>query len=404
MCDLWDISCKAGEAASAAVGPMLAATVKEAITTMVVESVAWWVHLPSPDVTNPATVLRQWMLPFTALVATGGILWQALLMIVTRKGEPLANVVKGVFATALWGGIAVIGTNALVGFADSYSTWLLLQGLDGNVDALADRIGHLLIPGVVPPGLIIIIGAVEMIAAVVQAVLLLFRNAAIIILTGLLQLAAAGSFTSGTANWLRKILTWHLALILYKPMAATIYAVGFMLVGDDDNQSLTVWLSGVGMLGLSIVALPAMLRFFNWTVGAVQTQGGGLGMLAAAGAAGVHGAASMRGVLDHARDMDRRYGGPPPPSAPPGGSGAGRGAPTSPPSYTGPAPAAASSATTTSATATTTTAGATTAAGAAASGPAAPIVAGTVAAGAATVGTVKAAANTATRGTDGGTS
>jgi hypothetical protein len=163
---------------------------------------------------------------------------------------------------------------------------------------------------------------------------------------------------------------------------------------------------------MSIVALPAMLRFLNWTVGSVQNSGGGsLSMLAAAGAAGIHGTASLRGVTDHARDMERRYTSPGPASPPAGGaSGSGTGTPTvSPPAYTGPpagtspAPAAASAgtaATTAPAGGTAATAGTGAAAGgsatttaAAASGPAAPVVAGAAVVGQTTVGTVKKAAD-----------
>jgi hypothetical protein len=284
----------------------------------------------------------------------------------------------------------VAGTNLLLEFSDSYSSWVLAAGLDGNIDALAERMLAMIAvsPGA---GLALISSPLVMLAVVFQLVLLMFRNGAVVILTGLLQLAAAGSFTNGTSSWLRKLLSWHLALVFYKPMAATIYAIAFMLIGDQGN-ALQTWLTGVGMLGLSIIALPAMLRFLNWTVGGIQSGGGSLGMLAAAGAAGIHGAASLRGVTDQARDMERRYTSPGP-TSPPGGAASvsGTATPTaSPPAYTGPPAGGTAAMAGTGAAA---GGSATTGAAAAASGPAAPVVAGAVTVGQATVGTVRKAAD-----------
>ncbi|GGM88089.1 hypothetical protein ACFFX1_34240 [Dactylosporangium sucinum] len=240
-----------------------------------------------------------------------------------------------------------------------------------KTDALAERMQLLLAP--MPPGmsavLVITVGFLALLASLTQAMLLLFRNGAIIILAGMLQLAASGTFTAGTSNWLRRVLGWLLALVFYEPFAATSYGVAFMLVGDRANKDIATWLTGIGMLVLSLVALPAMMRFFNWTVGAVQQAGNSGGMLAAAGAAGLHAVAAHRGAsgygaTEYARDMTRRN-----PPSPSGGTGSGAPKPT-PPTFTGPAPAAgaaAGSATTAAAAATS-----------AAAGPAAPVVAGVV--------------------------
>jgi hypothetical protein len=306
-------------------------------------------------------------------------------------------------AVALWGAVAVAGTNVLLAFSDSYSTWVLVAGLDGDTDLLVDRLVMLLIPSAaLSPGLVAIVGAVVTFAVFAQVVVLLFRNGAVIILTGLLQFAAAGAFTAGTSGWLRKVLTWHLALIFYKPLAATIYAIAFMLVGHDGND-LHVWLTGIGMLTMTIIALPAMLRFLNWSIGGIQTSSGSVGMLAAAGAAGAHAAASIRGVTGHASDMQRRYADTGPTFGAGSGGGGSAGGRTGPPVFTGvPATTAATAGTATGATAasgaTTGAAGATTATAAAAAGPAAPVVAGVVMAGQATAGAVRKGADTAARG------
>jgi hypothetical protein len=442
MCAPFDLSCHAANAVADGANSMLeilVEAIKDAIAAQLVTSVTWWVFVPSPDVSTPAQTLQQWMLPLTALIATGGILWQALLMVITRKGEPMIGVLKGLVSVALWGAIAVGGTNLLLRAGDAYSIWVLTAGLDGNIDALGGRLIALLVPGNAMIGLALLVGPIVAIAVFVQLALMFFRSGAIMILTGLLQLAAAGAFTTGTSGWLRKILSWHLTLILYKPMAATIYAIAFMIMGDEDND-LQVWLLGVGMLGMTIIALPAMMRFLSWMVGGMQSGSGGIGMLAAAGGAGMHAAASMRGVNDQARDMERRHSsssGPSPSTGSPSG-GSGAGSPSaSPPSYTGPAPSTAGTGATPIAGAAGATVGGTGAAGsagagagaagagtgagagaaagaggaaaggaaaggatagaAAATGPAAPVVAGVVMAGQAVVGKAKQAADETTK-------
>jgi hypothetical protein len=423
MCDAWDLKCQFKEGATEVAGAVadtmigqLAFMIKEAQSTVITSTVTWWLYLPPVNVESApaAQTLQEWMLPFALLIAVGGIMWQSLLLIINRKGEPLVTVVKGLFTTALWGAVSLTGTQMVLRACESYTEWVLTRGMDCDpgigqdaackTDALASRIQLMLTPaGGMANILIIIVGLFVLIASIMQAMLLLFRNGAIIILAGMLQLAASGTFTAATSNWLRRVLGWLLALTFYEPFAATSYAVAFMLIGDPENKDIATWFTGAGMLGLSLVSLPAMMRFFNWTVGAVQQSGNSAGMLAAAGAAGLHAVASRQGVsgmtaTDYARDMDRRY----PPASGGGGGGGGSGSPwPTPPTFTGPSPTApattpaatsTSAASTASTASTTATAGATTAgAGAAgagagagavgasaAAGPAAPVVAGVV--------------------------
>jgi len=446
MCDLWDLQCQAGETAAGITGTVaatmvahLTAMVSDSLSALIVATTTWWLHLPTTDVgTSPtARTLQEWMLPFAALVAVGGMFWQSLLMIINRKGEPLLTVVKGLFATAVWGAVAITGTQLLLDACQNYTEWVLTRGLGCDpgigqdaackTDALAERLTLMLAPAPGLAGIIALVGGfLVLIAGLVQAVLLLFRNGAIIILAGLLQLAAAGTFTAATSNWLRRVLGWLLALVFYQPFAATCYAVAFMLIGDRANTDLSTWLTGVGMLALSLVALPAMMRFFTWTVGAVQSAGNPAGMLAAAGAAGLHAAASLRSptsatsMAEYTRDLDRRYT-PNPSGGTSGSSGTGAPRPT-PPVFTGPSPSggaspagaatggaspAAGASTAGGATAggTSAASGATTGSAAtgaaAAAGPAGVVVTGVVAGAKGAAGAARGAADTAVRGTEG---
>jgi hypothetical protein len=263
-------------------------------------------------VASPATQLRAWILPITILVATLGLLWQAILLTVTRKGEPLLQALRGLGTLALWSAVGIVGTQLALKASDAYTVWILKQAIVGDspnpVDSLGTALSSLspaeafgvLLLGVLFNFLILII-------VVVQLILMVFREASVIILAGLLQLAAAGSFTRLTSGWLPKVTGWMLALVCFKPMAATVYAVAFLLLGSDGVRNSIV---GLAVLLLALFALPVAMKFFNWTTGTINTGPSTVGMLGTAGAAGMHAASSMRGaggyhVGDHASYMDQ---------------------------------------------------------------------------------------------------
>ncbi|MEW2385746.1 hypothetical protein AB0873_27155 [Micromonospora sp. NPDC047707] len=294
---------------------------------------------------GPAQQLRGFMLPITILVLVGGLVWQGITIVISRKGEPLLQAVRGMWNTALWGSIGVAGTHLILKAGDSYSMWLLNDAVFKDSDkppnaAMSEALGALLLPGAaVAPLVMILVGVVVILAAVVQTILMVFREGSVVILAGLLQLAAAGSVTRGTSQWLHKTLGWSLALALYKPAAVSVYATSFVMMRGNGRD----WLMGLGMLALSVIALPALMKFFTTFTGGVASGGGGLGMFGAGAAAGLHAASSVRGAVgghsagEHARYLDSRgpgsgggsgngpTGAMPAPSAPSptGGSGGG---------------------------------------------------------------------------------
>ncbi|MEU3455389.1 hypothetical protein ABZ671_17590 [Micromonospora sp. NPDC006766] len=266
------------------------------------------------DAGGPAQQLRGFMLPITILLLVCGLIWQGITIVITRKGEPLLQAVRGIWNTALWGSVGVAGTHLVLKVGDSYSMWLLNEAIfkDSNQppnETMSAALGGLLLPGAaVAPFVMILIGIVVILAAVVQTILMVFREGSVIVLAGLLQLAAAGTVTRGTSQMFQKTLGWSLALALYKPAAVSVYATSFVMMRGNGRD----WLMGLGMLALSIIALPALMKFFTIFTGSVASGGGGLGMAGAGAAAGLHAASSVRGAIgghsagDHARYMDSK--------------------------------------------------------------------------------------------------
>jgi hypothetical protein len=295
-------------------------------------SASWWVMVPSislyPDAhnTNPHAApidavahLHALIMPITMVVAVGGMLWNGLLMVLSRKPAPLVNVIRGLWNTALWAAVGIFGTQLLLAGSDALSNYVISTALKsvGN-PSFAKRLSVMLVPvtgqpGGLPVGMVILVGGIATFCAFVQAILMLFRDGSVLILAACTPLAASGSFANATNGWKNKVLSWQLALIFYKPMAAIVYAVSIWLTGENTSTDPRVLLFGVAMMIVALVALPVLLKFFNWTVGSLQNGGGGLGMFATAGAAGAHAAASLRGggtgVNEHARYISDTFGG-----------------------------------------------------------------------------------------------
>ena len=143
---------------------------------------------------------------------------------------------------------------------------------------------------------------------------MLFRQGALVVLAGVLPLAAAGMLTPATRTWFRRVTGWMLALIFYKPAAAAVYATAFTMIGAG-KDTRTV-LMGFAMVFLSLLALPVLMRLFSWTTGHVADSAGGGGFLQTAlgGAVAIGalrgwtGGSGGSGAVEQARLVSARLG------------------------------------------------------------------------------------------------
>jgi hypothetical protein len=308
-------------------------------------TVGWWLNIPSIDLaSSPATRIRSLVLAISAVVAVAGMIWGGIRIAVTRKGDAAWDITTGLIRLAAVAALAFALPQLLLNFGDSFSKWALDSAVSGSV---ADRMmGLARMGGITAPGAVIFAAMLMILAGTAQAVLMFLREGAIVILSGVLILAAAGGFNPATKMWFPKVSGWLLGLIFYKPFAALTYAAAFYMIGDDTNDPRTVFV-GLTMLMLSIVALPVMIRFFSWAAPAAVQSGSGLGGAAAAiGGVGVA-ALSLRGAAGGGTATDqanriRSDLGPVTPRPPNGTGGAGGGyspPPTGgPPNGSGPGP------------------------------------------------------------------
>jgi len=386
-CDWWDLTCKAGEAASSAVGDAiqnLADSVVEAFGKVVASLGTVWVNIGTPDLTNdggPSSVTAgasdpsvqgitdvlgyvTWIslaVAVISLMTLGGLvavrmrrgegmaavgrvglilgavvlisaasslvsaalpdgpvgsagtvaflqssLWWyvgagAVLSVIVgaarmaweQRAEPGRDLVRSLLTLIVVAGAGVTITGLLVTAADGFSIWIINNSLGCDVREGGACFGSNMVnlmalggAGGLGPLLMIILGLVAILASVVQILLVVARSAMLVVLTGILPLAASATNTEMGRQWFKKCVAWLVAFILYKPAAAIVYAAAFQLVGTDvfadDGSGLLSAVTGLMLMVIALFALPALMRFVTPMVGAMS--GGGSGGAAAMGA------------------------------------------------------------------------------------------------------------------------
>jgi hypothetical protein len=306
----------AGSAASAGASDVLggiASAVQAGIAWMITQTITWWVQVPSPDLAAEPVVgqLQQWILPIAVAVAVLGVIMAGGRMALTRKANPLMDVGSGLVVIAATSAVGVLLPTLLLRAGDAWSSWVLQESTGGQ---FASRLTGVLTLNGATPAVVVVLGIVAIIISAIQAVLMFFRQGALVILAGMLPLAAAGTMTPATRAWPRRVTGWMLALIFYKPAAAAVYATAFTMIGTGKGTRTV--LMGFAMVGMSLLALPVLMRFFTWSTGHVadSAAGGGFLQTALSGAVaigalrGSAGGSGGSGAVEQARLVSARLG------------------------------------------------------------------------------------------------
>lgn len=267
----------------------LAAQASESAAEMLRTLVAGWLTLPGPQVSadsGPVALLRAYTNWATAAIAVGAVLVAAIRLAWERNGREAASLVRGLVMMVVLTGAGVPAVRLLVEIGDSYSDWILDSAAGGDLGArllaLSPAAAGSALSGLTP---LVVIGVSLMLImiAITQVLLLLAQNAGLILLAGALPLVAAAGVSGGGRMVRDRYLTWLLALILYKPAAATVYAAALWTLGK--GQDLMTLFAGVVMLAMALVALPALMRLLTPAVSAVSGGSASAGVGAATGAA-----------------------------------------------------------------------------------------------------------------------
>ena len=358
-----------------------------------------------PSFTSEHQSNAQWLAGQTeylaGILAVVSLMIGGMMLMWQRKAEPLKDILAMLIRLILIsaGGVSLVAL--LSQASDEWSAWMLDEATAGSFN---DNLIALfaLNPFSRHSGILmaILFGLLAIIAGAIQVVLFMIRQPFLILMVGLWPLSAAATNTDWGRQWFSKLTGWIAAFLLYKPAVAIIFALGLKMMKPDTSDiadGMLNFIQGLLLIGMSMVALPALVKFIVPSTASLGSGGGGGVAAALGGIAGMKVASgSGEGGARGAGSSGGSQG-----ASPSGASGAG--------AASGGASGAGGQVGAGASTGANTSAGAAGSAGggaasggaAAAAGPAAPVV---LAAGAAAQGAAAAAQGAADSVTDGGQS
>lgn len=284
--DNW-IGCKAGEIVDGAVGSAvdsgaenLGQAMMGAWDSIMKSFLTSWLNvglLVDLDAGSVSWLTAQLQV-ISILLATVGLMVAAIWTMVHHRGEKAVRVIKSMFAVVLVSTLGVGLLQVVITGGDAFADWIL-----DSAGVTVDNQAQFIQQGIAAaPGLNIIAGIFGVIATMIQWGIMLVRSALLPLLVGVWPVAAAASMIGGAEQAFSKITTWIIAFVLYKPVAAIVYAYAWKTKSGEDGLGGIV--NGLILIVLAVVALPAMMRLIAPGTSAMGGSGGG-GMALAGGAA-----------------------------------------------------------------------------------------------------------------------
>jgi len=308
-------------------------------------ALTFWMKVPNERLSNGGqlfekindyTYQAQILLLIVSIILSGVRLAEA------RRGAVLAEAAESfrmfarvIFSSWMLGAVIVAGTQA----SDRFSAWVIQDATNGQAKNIAELMVKTSKLQAFSPGLVLIIAIVGLLGALAQIVLAIVRQGLLVVAAGVLPLAAAASGTNMGKGSYQKLLSWIIAFMLWKPVAAIVYMIAFVAAGNTNDSTAAGgvpdadqaqrMLVAIVLLGSVAFVLPTLMRLVAPAVGMVGQGGSGLGATGgvilgamALGAVGTKAVAFRGGgAATGAPGYVNRSGGP----RPPGGAGRGGG-------------------------------------------------------------------------------
>ncbi|WP_314216596.1 hypothetical protein [Pseudarthrobacter equi] len=270
----------------------LAKAIMEGMSQMVTTLSTFWVSTPTVNLTSQdgstaspvVSMVNSELMPWTLALAVLAVILGGIRLIWEQRGAPLKDLLRSLVTLTLVSGLGLGVISILVIAADALSAEIIKRSTDGK--GFAESMQLLVMTNQTGVGvfILIVLGLVGLIASLVQIVLMVVRSGMLVILAGILPTTAAFTNTEMGRQWFQKAVGWTIAFILYKPAAAIVYSVAFLLMGNSGGKDALIGsITGFTLMVVALFALPALMRFVTPMVGAVAS-GGGAGAGAAVGA------------------------------------------------------------------------------------------------------------------------
>ncbi|MGQ0463976.1 MAG: hypothetical protein ACT4QG_01525 [Sporichthyaceae bacterium] len=224
-----------------------------------------WLDTPSLSAgADNGLGLQAMMLGLAAAGLMMVTIWQAIRLMVTRRGVVLAELVRGLIVASVVTatGILLIDSALLAG--DQLSGSILRRGFN-DADALVARMGDVLLGTATaerPPVLVMVFALMVLLLGIAQAVFLVLRQVAIPLLGALLPIAAVGQAGPRyTQSWLTKLLALVLAICAYKPLVVLVLCLGFAGPKPTEYSAMDATRGLVSLL-VAVALFPVLVRLF----------------------------------------------------------------------------------------------------------------------------------------------
>ena len=241
--------------------------------------------IEGPSAGGAAGFLQSRLFFYVGAMAIVSVIIAGIKMAWEQRADPGKELLKSLLTLLVVATASVAFINAAITLADEFSLWIIEEAV-GESDIGVIVTSFLAVTGMAalkgaPGGFVVVIllGLIIVIAGLLQMVVMMIRDGMLILLAGVLPLTAAFTNTQMGKQWFQKAIGWLVAFLLYKPVAAIIYALVFVLLGYDQDAPTQAELYdivlGLTMMLLAIFALPALMKFVTPMVGA--TAGGAMG-------------------------------------------------------------------------------------------------------------------------------
>lgn len=269
----------------------MAKAIMEGMSQMVTTLSTFWVSTPTVNLTSQdgstaspvVSMVNSELMPWTLALAVLAVILGGIRLIWEQRGAPLKDLLRSLVTLTLVSGLGLGVISILVIAADAFSAAIIDRSTDGKGFAESMQLLTMANQTGVGVFILIVLGLIGLLASLVQIVLMVVRSGMLVILAGILPTTAAFTNTEMGRQWFQKAVGWTIAFILYKPAAAIVYSVAFLLMGGKGQDALIGSITGFTLMVVALFALPALMRFVTPMVGAVAS-GGGAGAGAAVGA------------------------------------------------------------------------------------------------------------------------
>ena len=277
----------------------LAKLVVQALNKALASLATLWVNVGTPQLAtstggsepSPTVAYIQGHLWFVmTAAAVMGVIAGCGRMVWEQRAEAGRDVLRGVVVFVLVSGAGLAVVSLAVDAADGFSTWIINGAL--AQESFGSAMTELLAISPTTTGalgllLVILMGFLGLLASVIQIMLMVVRGGMLVVLAGVLPLCASFTGTQAGRQWFRKAAGWLVAFVLYKPAAAIVYATAIRLStsGVFGPGGLVGVITGLALMIVALLALPALMRFVVPMVGTIAAGGAGATLGAAAAAA-----------------------------------------------------------------------------------------------------------------------